>query len=175
MFSGFWEMAVSTASTCPTRSSHAPKGLAQAFHIGKQFLAGGPACLVLGDNIFFGNGLPDQLRTAANRPSGATIFGYYVKDPERYGVMEFDAQGNVVSLEEKPVNPKSDYAIVGLYFYDNQITDIAADIKPSARGELENHRRQPRVSGTGVASCGTVWQGNCLAGHGYPRITPPSE
>ena len=114
-----------------------PEGLAQAFHIGKQFLDGGPACLVLGDNIFFGHGLPDQLRTAAKRPSGATIFGYYVKDPERYGVMEFDAQSNVISLEEKPANPKSDYAIVGLYFYDNQITDIAAAIKPSARGELE--------------------------------------
>jgi glucose-1-phosphate thymidylyltransferase len=114
-----------------------PEGLAQAFHIGKRFLDGGPACLVLGDNIFFGHGLPEQLRTAAKRASGATIFGYYVKDPERYGVMEFDAQGNVISLEEKPTNPKSDYAVVGLYFYDNQITDIAAAIKPSARGELE--------------------------------------
>ncbi len=92
---------------------------------------------MLGDNIFFGHGLPEQLRTAANRSSGATIFGYYVKDPERYGVMEFDAQGNVISLEEKPANPKSDYAVVGLYFYDNQITDIAAAIKPSPRGELE--------------------------------------
>ena len=114
-----------------------PEGLAQAFHIGKRFLDGGPACLVLGDNIFFGHGLPEQLRTAANRSSGATIFGYYVKDPERYGVMEFDAQGNVISLEEKPANPKSDYAVVGLYFYDNQITDIAAAVKPSPRGELE--------------------------------------
>ncbi len=114
-----------------------PEGLAQAFHIGKQFVNGGPACLVLGDNIFFGHGLPEQLRAAAKRPTGATIFGYYVKDPERYGVMEFDAQGRVISLEEKPANPKSDYAVVGLYFYDNQITDIAASIKPSARGELE--------------------------------------
>ena len=114
-----------------------PEGLAQAFHIGKRFVDGGPACLVLGDNIFFGHGLPEQLRTAAKRSGGATIFGYYVKDPERYGVMEFDAQGNVISLEEKPANPKSDYAVVGLYFYDNQITDIAAAIKPSPRGELE--------------------------------------
>ena len=114
-----------------------PEGLAQAFHIGKQFLDGGPACLVLGDNIFYGHGLSDRLRTAASRTQGATIFGYRVKDPERYGVMEFDRDNRVISLEEKPAKPKSHYAIVGLYFYDNQITDIAAAIKPSPRGELE--------------------------------------
>jgi glucose-1-phosphate thymidylyltransferase len=114
-----------------------PEGLAQAFHIGKRFLDGGPACLVLGDNIFFGHGLPDQLRMAAKRTEGATVFGYYVSDPERYGVMEFDAQGRVISIEEKPQEPKSDYAVVGLYFYDNNITDIAASIQPSARGEYE--------------------------------------
>lgn len=114
-----------------------PEGLAQAFHIGKSFLGGGPACLVLGDNIFYGHGFPDRLRNAAKRTEGATIFGYRVKDPERYGVMEFDKSNRVISLEEKPQHPKSHYAIVGLYFYDNQITDIAAEIKPSARGELE--------------------------------------
>src|SRR5580658_4184675 len=114
-----------------------PDGLAQAFIIGKSFLGGGPACLVLGDNIFYGQGFANLLRTAAARTAGATIFGYRVKDPERYGVMEFDKSRQVISLEEKPEHPKSHYAIVGLYFYDHQITDIAADIKPSARGELE--------------------------------------
>ncbi len=114
-----------------------PEGLAQAFHIGKSFLDGGPACLVLGDNLFFGHGMTAQLRAAAKRASGATIFGYYVKDPERYGVMEFNAQNQVISLEEKPHNPKSNYAAVGLYFYDSQITDIAANIQPSPRGEYE--------------------------------------
>ena len=114
-----------------------PEGLAQAFLIGKTFLAGGPACLVLGDNLFYGHGLPEQLQKAAARAEGATIFGYRVKDPQRYGVMEYDASGRVLSLEEKPSAPRSNYAVVGLYFYDNQITDIAADIKPSWRGELE--------------------------------------
>lgn len=114
-----------------------PEGLAQAFHIGKAFLNGGPACMILGDNMFYGHGLSAALRTAAERPSGATIFGYWVRDPERYGVMEFDENGSVISLEEKPSQPKSNYAIVGLYFYDSQITEVAAGIKPSPRGELE--------------------------------------
>ncbi|HZP84529.1 MAG TPA: glucose-1-phosphate thymidylyltransferase RfbA [Chthonomonadaceae bacterium] len=114
-----------------------PEGLAQAFLIGKKFLDGGPACLILGDNVFYGHGLPEQLREAAQRKEGATIFGYRVKDPQRYGVMEFDAQGRVISLEEKPKEPKSDYAVVGLYFYDSQITDIAAQVKPSWRNEYE--------------------------------------
>ena len=114
-----------------------PEGLAQAFHIGEAFVAGGPAALVLGDNIFYGHGLPEQLRGAASRTEGATVFGYHVKDPERYGVMEFDKAGKVISLEEKPEHPKSHYAIVGLYFYDSQITQIAKNIKPSPRGELE--------------------------------------
>jgi glucose-1-phosphate thymidylyltransferase len=114
-----------------------PQGIAQAFHIGKRFLDGGPACLVLGDNIFYGHGLPEQLRAAAAQTTGATIFGYRVKDPKRYGVMEFDAENRVISLEEKPKQPKSDYAVVGLYFYDSQITDIAAEIKPSGRNEFE--------------------------------------
>jgi glucose-1-phosphate thymidylyltransferase len=114
-----------------------PEGLAQAFIIGSRFLDGGPASMILGDNMFYGHGLPEQLRPAVNRQVGATIFGYWVRDPERYGVMEFDQSGAVISLEEKPKAPKSNYAIVGLYFYDNQITDIAASIQPSWRGELE--------------------------------------
>ena len=114
-----------------------PEGLAQAFIIGKEFVAGGPACLVLGDNIFYGHGMPERLRAAAKRTDGATVFGYHVKDPERYGVMEFDAENRVISLEEKPTKPRSNYAVVGLYFYDSQITEIAANIKPSHRGELE--------------------------------------
>jgi glucose-1-phosphate thymidylyltransferase len=114
-----------------------PEGLAQAFVIGADFIDGGPACLILGDNIFYGQGLPRALKKAAQQEHGATIFGYQVRDPQRYGVIEFDDQGNVLSIEEKPQHPKSHYAAVGLYFYDTNITDIAAQIKPSARGELE--------------------------------------
>ena len=114
-----------------------PEGLAQAFIIGKDFLNGSPACLILGDNIFYGHGLLDSLSKANADEEGATIFGYYVSDPQRYGVIEFDAAGRVLSIEEKPTRPKSNYAAVGLYFYDSRITEIAAQIKPSARGELE--------------------------------------
>jgi glucose-1-phosphate thymidylyltransferase len=114
-----------------------PEGLAQAFIIGRDFLQGGSACLVLGDNIFYGHGLPEALNQAAERREGAVIFGYYVRDPERYGVIEFDGEGRVIGIEEKPARPKSNYAAVGLYFYDEKITDIAASIRPSARGELE--------------------------------------
>lgn len=114
-----------------------PEGLAQAFLIGRDFLAGGPACLILGDNIFYGHGLGPLLRRTAEVQEGATIFGYRVRDPERYGVIEFDDDGRPVSIEEKPKAPKSDYAVVGLYFYDSQVTDIAARVKPSWRGELE--------------------------------------
>jgi glucose-1-phosphate thymidylyltransferase len=114
-----------------------PEGLAQAFLIGKEFLAGGSAALVLGDNIFYGHGLPDMLRRSAEEQAGATIFGYWVRDPERYGVVEFDRDGRAISIEEKPATPRSNYAVVGLYFYDNRICDVAASIRPSARGELE--------------------------------------
>jgi glucose-1-phosphate thymidylyltransferase len=114
-----------------------PEGLAQAFIIGRRFVGDSSAALVLGDNIFFGHGMPECLQRAAKRTEGATIFGYYVKDPERYGVAEFSADGAVVGIEEKPVEPKSNYAVTGLYFYDNQVLDIAADLKPSKRGELE--------------------------------------
>lgn len=114
-----------------------PEGLAQAFIIGEKFLDGGPACLILGDNLFHSQGLTHMLQEAASSTEGATIFGYWVSDPERYGVAEFDADGKVLSLEEKPKSPKSNYAVVGLYFYDSQITEIAKQIKPSWRGELE--------------------------------------
>ncbi len=114
-----------------------PEGLAQAFVIGADFIGGGPACLILGDNIFYGHGLAQALQAAGARQEGATIFGYWVKDPERYGVIEFDKQGRVLTIEEKPSQPRSHYAAVGLYFYDAAITDIAAGIQPSPRGELE--------------------------------------
>ncbi len=114
-----------------------PEGLAQAFIIGKDFIDGGPACLILGDNVFYGHGMPESLTLAVKQESGATIFGYWVRDPQRYGVIEFDDSGNVLSIEEKPKQPKSHYAAVGLYFYDERITEIAAGIKPSGRGELE--------------------------------------
>jgi glucose-1-phosphate thymidylyltransferase len=114
-----------------------PDGLAQAFLIGRDFLAGGPSCLVLGDNIFHGHGLTDLLQRADARIEGATVFGYWVRDPERYGVAEFDASGKVVGLEEKPIQPASNYAVTGLYFYDGRASEFAAQLAPSPRGELE--------------------------------------
>ena len=117
-----------------------PDGLAQAFIIGEEFIGDDSVCLVLGDNIFYGQGLPEMLKQAvkdAEVNQKATVFGYYVNDPERYGVAEFDKNGKVLSIEEKPANPKSNYAVVGLYFYPNKVVEVAKNIKPSARGELE--------------------------------------
>jgi glucose-1-phosphate thymidylyltransferase len=114
-----------------------PEGLAQAYIIGRDFLAGAPSCLILGDNIFYGGGLRSHLRAAAGRDRGASVFGYWVRDPERYGVAELDEDGRVIGLEEKPTQPRSNYAITGLYFYDEQACELAASLKPSTRGELE--------------------------------------
>ena len=119
------------------REQPEPEGLAQAFIIGREFIGSDSCCLILGDNIFYGHGLAGYLQRAAGQAEGATVFGYWVKDPERYGVAEFDGTGRVIGLEEKPQQPKSNYAITGLYFYDNQVVDLAANLKPSARGELE--------------------------------------
>lgn len=114
-----------------------PDGLAQAYLIGRDFIGARPSCLILGDNIFYGDGLTRLLKNAHSRDAGATVFGYWVRDPERYGVAEFDADGRVVGLEEKPANPKSNWAVTGLYFYDGRAVDFASALKPSPRGELE--------------------------------------
>lgn len=114
-----------------------PDGLAQAYVIGADFVRGGPSALILGDNIYFGHGLGDLFAAAMARPTGATVFGYHVTDPERYGVVEFDADMKAISIEEKPQNPRSNWAVTGLYFYDEEVIDIAASLKPSPRGELE--------------------------------------
>ncbi|NWA01862.1 glucose-1-phosphate thymidylyltransferase RfbA [Pseudomonas gingeri] len=114
-----------------------PDGLAQAFLIGEEFIGDDPVCLILGDNIFHGQSFSTQLKSAARQPSGATVFGYWVKDPERFGVIDFDSEGRALSIEEKPAKPKSSYAVTGLYFYDNDVIEIARAVKPSPRGELE--------------------------------------
>lgn len=114
-----------------------PEGLAQAFIIGRDFIGNENACLILGDNIFYGHGLPEYIKPATQRSQGATVFGYWVKDPQRYGVVSFDSNNQATSIEEKPQTPRSNWAVTGLYFYDNRVLDIAANLKPSARGELE--------------------------------------
>jgi glucose-1-phosphate thymidylyltransferase len=114
-----------------------PRGVADAFNVGRDFIGREPSCLIFGDNIFFGHGLPDQLRSAAQLTEGAVVFAYAVRDPERYGVVEFNEAGRALSIEEKPEQPKSHYAVPGIYFYDRQVVEIVANLKPSARGELE--------------------------------------
>ena len=128
---GQWGMSIQFAA------QEVPNGLAQAFVIGADFIGDDSCCLVLGDNIFYGSGLAERLRAAGKRTEGATVFGYYVRDPRAYGVAEIDGQGNVISIEEKPLEPRSNYAVVGLYFYDNQVIDIARNLQPSPRGEYE--------------------------------------
>jgi len=119
------------------RQQPKPEGLAQAFLIGEEFIGDSRVCLILGDNIFYGNRIEDTLKNAVEQEQGASVFAYYVTDPERYGVVELDAENNAIGLEEKPANPKSHYAVTGLYMYDNDVVDIAKSIKPSPRGELE--------------------------------------
>jgi len=139
-----------------------PGGLAEAFLIGRDFLDGSPACLILGDNIFYGHGLATSLQKAANITQGATVFAYRVRDPERYGVVEFNAQGQAISIEEKPANPRSRYAVTGLYFYAADVVDIAAGLTPSARGELEitdvnSSYLEQRTLSVELLGRGTAW------------------
>ncbi len=136
-----------------------PEGLAQAFIIGADFIATSNAALILGDNIFFGHGMPEQLQTASGQTSGATIFAYHVKDPERYGVVEFDREGRAKSIEEKPRKPKSPYAVVGLYFYDNSVVEVARKLEPSPRGELEITDLNRRYLERGALTVQTLGRG----------------
>jgi glucose-1-phosphate thymidylyltransferase len=158
-----------------------PEGLAQAFHIGADFVRGGPSTLILGDNIFFGHGLPELLRSADKRDTGASVFAYRVNDPQAFGVVEFDAQGRAVSIEEKPKVPKSNYAVTGLYFYDETVADRARDLKPSARGELEitdlnrlyldEGAMSVEIMGRGFAWLDTGTHASLLDAATYVRIT----
>jgi glucose-1-phosphate thymidylyltransferase len=148
-------------SLCYT-AQPSPDGLAQAFLLGREFLGGDPSCLVLGDNIFYGQDLSGTLQRAAARHEGATVFGYHVQNPSAYGVVEFDATGKVVGIEEKPAHPRSNYAVTGLYFYDHRVVDIAGEIRPSARGELEISDVNARYLALGALEVeilrrGTAW------------------
>jgi glucose-1-phosphate thymidylyltransferase len=145
-----------------------PKGLAQAYTIGADFVAGGPSCLVLGDNIFFGHGFPDSLQKARKELNGATVFAYQVADPERYGVVEFDASQRALSIEEKPSEPRSNWAVTGLYFYDADVVDIAANIAPSPRGELEITDINRVYLETGRLSVEMMGRGNAWLDTGTP-------
>jgi len=157
-----------------------PNGLAQAFIIGEEFIGNDSVCLILGDNIFFGHGFSELLNAATKKEQGATVFGYYVKDPERYGVVSFDEQGKAIDLEEKPVKPKSSYAVTGLYFYDNDVIEIAKNIKPSLRGELEitdvnrvyleRNKLNVKVLGRGYAWLDTGTHESLLAASNYIQI-----
>jgi len=158
-----------------------PEGLAQAFHIGADFVRGGPSALILGDNIFYGHGLPDLLRSANARDAGATVFAYRVNDPEAFGVVEFDAAGKAISIEEKPRVPKSNYAVTGLYFYDETVVDRARDLAPSARSELEitdlnrlyldEGAMSVEIMGRGFAWLDTGTHASLLDAATYVRIT----
>jgi len=158
-----------------------PEGLAQAFQIGADFVRGGPSALILGDNIFYGHGLPDLLQHANARSTGATVFAYRVNDPQAFGVVEFDAGGRAISIEEKPMLPKSNYAVTGLYFYDGTVVDRARDLKPSARGELEitdlnrlyldEGTMSVEIMGSGFAWLDTGTHASLLDAATYVRIT----
>jgi glucose-1-phosphate thymidylyltransferase len=159
---------------------HRPEGIAQAFLIGEPFIDNSPVCLILGDNIFYGHGLPQQIRKAAELRRGATVFGYYVRDPHRYGVVHFDGQGRVLDIEEKPVQPKSNYAVSGLYFYDHKVVEMAKSIRPSARGELEitdlnrayleQGELQVELLGRGVAWLDTGTHASLLDAANYIKV-----
>ncbi len=158
-----------------------PEGLAQAFHIGAEFVRGGPSALILGDNIFYGHGLPDLLASANARRSGATVFAYRVSDPQAFGVVEFDDEGRAISIEEKPKVPRSNYAVTGLYFYDETVADRARDLKPSPRGELEitdlnrlyleDGTMSVEIMGRGFAWLDTGTHASLLDAATYVRIT----
>ena len=147
-----------------------PKGLAQAFTIGANFIGNNPSTLILGDNIFYGQGITPTLKRAAEKVDGATVFAYRVQDPERYGVIEFGQDGRAVSIVEKPEKPRSRYAVTGLYNYDNDVVAIARSVRPSARGEYRDHRRQQRLPRTGQALRGSSRARGCLAGYRYARL-----